>query len=147
MADQIEMSTAETPAANIFRQNFNFFGKSVPMKTFSFNTDESKNTMNGTRDVLEIKVPVEVNKTWTPFNIRMAIPKDRENTFISWPRQIVQKASDFVPSGFYYTGRGDVVQCFFCGISLKHWSRTDRVEVEHRKHSPECKFHLMHRRI
>ena len=33
MAHQIEMSTAEAPAVNVFRQNVNFFGKSIPLKT------------------------------------------------------------------------------------------------------------------
>ena len=163
--EQIEMTTAEGPAQNIFHQNFNFFEKPVPLKTtFSFNTDQAKitpaNNMKNIptksstsiinspmmKDVTSRDVP-EVNTTWTPFNTAMAISKDRENTFISWPKQIVRKPSEFVPSGFYYTGRGDVVQCFFCGIYLKHWSRTDRVDLEHRKHSPECKFQLMLRRM
>ena len=34
--EQIEMTTAEGPAQNIFRQNFNFFGKPVPLKTTFF---------------------------------------------------------------------------------------------------------------
>ena len=42
----------------------------------------------------------------------MALATEREKSFITWPRQISQRASDFVPSGFYYTGRGDSVQCF-----------------------------------
>ena len=164
--EQIEMTTAEGPAQNIFHQNFTFFGKPVHLKTtFSFNTDQAKltpannmkniptksSTSTATtsitnsammKDVTSRDVP-EVNTTWTPFNTAMAISKDRENTFISWPRQIVQKPSEFIPSGFYYTGRGDVVQYFFCAIYLKHWSCTDRVDLEHRKHSPECKFQLM----
>ena len=164
-SDQIEMTTAEGSAQNIFCQNFNFFGKPVPMKTtFSFNTGPPKITppksntetcnsgsstvgkIDNMRDVTSTDV-AHVNTTWTPFNTSMAMSKDRENSFISWPRQIVQKPSEFVPSGFYYTGRGDVVQCFFCGLYLKHWSCTDRVDFEHRKYSPECKFQVMLRRI
>ena len=168
--EQIEMTTAEGPAQNIFCQNFNFFGKPVPLKTtFSFNTDQAKltpannmkniptksstSTVNTSisnspmmKDVTSRDVS-EVNTTWTHFNTAMAISKDRENTFISWPRQIVQKPSEFIPSGFYYTGHGDVVQCFFCGICLKHWSCTNRVDLKHRKHLPECKFQLMLRCI
>ena len=154
MADQIEMSTAEGPAQNIFLQNFNFFGRTpIPMKTtFSFatpatpsigrsntNSDQGKDATGSGNS----KDSIGVNTTWTPYNTSMAIAKERENSFITWPRQIVQKASDFVPSGFYYTGHGDLVQCFFCGLFLKHWSHTDRVDVEHRKYSPECKFQLL----
>ena len=154
--EQIEMTTADGLGQNIFRQNFNFFGKPVPMKTtFSFNNVKNIPTKSSTstattsvinsammKNVTSRDVP-EVNTSWTPFNTSMAISKDRENTFISWPKQIVQKPSELVPSGFYYMGCGDVVQCFFCGISLKHWSHTDRVDIEHRKHSPQCKFQLM----
>ena len=99
--EQIEMTTAEGPAQNIFRQNFNIFGKPVPLKTtFSFNTDQAKltpaNNMKNIptksststvtisitnsatmKDVTSRDVP-EVNKTWTPFNTAMAISKDRE---------------------------------------------------------------------
>ena len=158
--EQIEMTTADGLGQNIFHQNVNFFGKLFPMKTtFSFNNVKNipmkSSTSTATTSVINSAmmknvtsrdVP-EVNTSWTPFNTSMAISKDRENTFISWPKQIVQKPSELVPSGFYYTGRGDVVQCFFCGISLKHWSRTDRVDIEHRKHSPQCKFQLMLRRM
>ena len=146
MADQIEMSTANAPdnvpAQNIFRTNINFMGKPIPVNTIlTFNTNQPRNNNAGT------DLPVKVNTTWTPFNISMAMAKDRENTFISWPKQMVQKPMEMVSSGFYYTGCGDVVQCFFCGICLKHWSRTDTVNVEHRKHSPECKFNVMLRRF
>ena len=154
MANQIEMTTAEGLRQNVFHNSFAVFGKTpiTTKKTFSFNIRPPKNNnlrsaMNDKKsegeDVTKNRVDEEGNKTWIPHNTSMALATDRENSFITWPRQIAQKASDFVPSGFYYTGRGDVVQCFFCGIALKHWSRNDSVNLEHRKHSPECKFQLM----
>ena len=76
----------------------------------------------------------------------MANSTDRAVTFNSWPRQIVQKPGEMASSGFYYTGRGDVVQCFYCSIHLKHWEQTDRPDVEHKRHSPECKFLAMSHR-
>ena len=106
MAHQIEMSTAEAPAVNVFRQNVNFFGKSIPVKTtFTFGTSQ-QNSDVGKRNP-------EVNITSTPYNEHMAIPVSRGETFITWPKQIAQKPSEMVASGFYYTGRGDVVQCFY----------------------------------
>ena len=86
MADQIEMSTANTPAnapaQNIFRTNINFMGKPIPVNTIlTFNTSQPKNNNAGT------DLPVKVNSSWTPFNTSMAMAKDRENTFISWPKQ------------------------------------------------------------
>ena len=152
MADQIEMTTAEVPRPNLFRNNFEVFGKTPvsTKKTFSFNmgppktNDTSKNNQkNEGEDVTQNRLDEQRNNIWIPHNTSMALATEREKSFITWPRQISQRASDFVPSGFYYTGHGDSVQCFFCGICLKNWSHNDLVNFEHRKHSPQCKFQLM----
>ena len=150
MANQIEMTTAEGSRQNLFHNCFDVFGKTrvETKKTFSFNIGPPKvDKKSEGEDVTNNRLDEKQNKNWIPHNTSMAMATDRENSFITWPRQIAQKASDFVPSGFYYTGRGDVVQCFFCGIALKHWSRNDSVNLEHRKHSPECKFQLMIRPV
>ena len=146
MADQIEMSTAEVPAQNTFRQTFHVFAKAVlaPRKnTFSF-ADIKNNSNLPTQQSANgnFRLP-GVNTTWIPFDENMAKSTDRAATFITWPKQMIQKPEEMVSSGFYYTGCGDVVQCFYCGISLKHWCRTDSVHVEQSKHSPSCKFILM----
>ena len=52
-----------------------------------------------------------------------------------------------IESGFYYTGYGDRVTCFHCGITLRNWEHADNVDMEHKKHSPECKYLLMFKRI
>ena len=146
MANQIEMSTAEVPAQNIFRQTFHLFGKAVlePRKnTFSF-ADIKNNSNLPTQQSANGNFHLPgVNTTWIPFNETKAKSTDRAAMFITWPKQMIQKPDEMVSSGFYYTGCGDVVQCFYCGISLKHWCHTDSVNVEHSKHSPSCKFILM----
>ena len=83
MAHQIEMSTAEAPAVNVFRQNVNFFGKSIPLKTtFTFGTAQQ----NSSSDNSNVgKRNPEVNTTWTPYNEHMASPVNRGETFITWP--------------------------------------------------------------
>ena len=124
MADQIEMSSAENPPVNVF-------GKPLIMKSsFSFSCEQTR----GSRSP---------NCSWTPFNMGMAKYTQRADSFDYWPKQIVQKPDQMLQSGFYYTGRGDVVTCFFCGITLKHWGCTDDVDSEHKRHSPDCKFMLM----
>ena len=45
-----------------------------------------------------------------------------------------------IASGFYYTGCGDRITCFHCGITLCNWKHADNVDMEHKKHSPECKY-------
>ena len=51
-----------------------------------------------------------------------------------------QTPSDMVKSGFFYTGQGDLVTCFMCGLTLKDWERGDVVDLEHKKWSPGCKY-------
>ena len=38
-----------------------------------------------------------------------------------------------IASGFYYTGCGDCVTCFHCGITLRNWAHADDVDMEHKK--------------
>lgn len=126
MADQIEMSSAENPRKNPFGPMPNFLGK----PTYSFHTGKEIG-----------KTP---NSSWTPFNLEMVKGKFRSNTFHNkWPLQMNQRPHELVSSGFYYNGYGDSVTCFFCGISINRWEATDTVDVEHKKHSPDCKYLLM----
>ena len=37
-----------------------------------------------------------------------------------------------IESGFYYTGCGDCVTCFHCGITLRNWEHADNVDMEHK---------------
>lgn len=151
------MSTAESPREPFLRQTITFFGKPLPVKTTvtktgpvqpNTNSNTSNASSNGnstsTTDVVQ-RYPL-VNTTWIPYNEQMASSENRRNSFITWPRQIAQKPSEMVASGFYYTGRGDVVQCFFCGMFLKYWEHTDVVDDEHLKYAPECKYITMVRR-
>lgn len=116
MEDQIEMSTREISSPNIIRP------------TFSFG---------------DVHRETSTNSSWTPANIAMAKYSARERSFDYWPKQLVQKPDQFIKSGFYYTGRGDVVCCFFCNLTLKNWTSTDIVDNEHMRYSRWCKFLLM----
>ena len=82
----------------------------------------------------------ELEREWVPINIPMCEFKKRYDTFHSWPIQIRQKPRDMALGGFYYTGEGDKVTCFHCGIMVLKWESTDVIQREHKKHSPLCKF-------
>ncbi|XP_050413934.1 baculoviral IAP repeat-containing protein 3 [Patella vulgata] len=69
--------------------------------------------------------------------------------FINREHSFAGKESMFLPStsslalakaGFYYTGPGDMVRCFSCGIKLKKWERYDIPVGEHYKWSHDCLF-------
>ena len=40
--------------------------------------------------------------------------------------------------GFFYTGGGDQVRCYHCGVEIHSWLEPDDVMVEHFRHSPGC---------
>ena len=67
----------------------------------------------------------------------------REQTFEHWPRQIAQEPKDLIKNGFFYTGHGDRVTCFYCNLTLKQWETDDCIEVEHMKWEPNCMFAKM----
>ena len=67
----------------------------------------------------------------------------REQTFEHWPQQLKQKPKDLAQNGFFYTGRGDRVTCFYCNVTLKQWEDTDCIETEHLKWEPNCLFAKM----
>ena len=65
----------------------------------------------------------------------------REGTFARcWPPSIPVKPDELAAAGFYYTGMGDKVSCFYCGISLMNWKRGDKAMTEHYKYSPNCSY-------
>lgn len=68
---------------------------------------------------------------------------DRENTFNHWPTQLQQKPSVLARNGFFYTGVGDRVTCFYCNVTLKQWEAFDDVEMEHMRWGNNCLFAKM----
>ena len=67
----------------------------------------------------------------------------REQTFENWPTQISQKPKDLIQNGFFYTGVGDKVMCFYCNVTLKQWEKDACIDTEHLKWEPNCLFAKM----
>ena len=84
---------------------------------------------------------------WIPYNISMVKLRNRLNSFKHWPIQMKQCPDDLARSGFYYKEVGDTLTCFHCGIIIINWESTDLPDVEHKKHSPHCKFLYMSQSI
>ena len=140
MSDQIEMSSAQIPSGGLFRTmssstNPGLFGSnSAPTRNPFFGCERS-NT-----DEVNRMIRNGVNKIWIPFNDETSDNWKRYGSFAKWPKQMEQKPSDLVKSGFFYTGQGDLVTCFMCGLTLKEWETGDVVDLEHKKWAPGCKF-------
>lgn len=79
-------------------------------------------------------------KPWHPTRMFFI---DREQSFENWPLQIAQKPRDLVLNGFFYTGIGDQVTCFYCNVTLKQWEKTEIIEIEHLKYEPNCLYAKM----
>ena len=45
----------------------------------------------------------------------------RLKTFEDWPKFLKPTPKELCDSGFFYTGKGDRVACFFCGGGIKDW--------------------------
>lgn len=84
------------------------------------------------------------NETTLP---KYATEKQRLETFRDWSAATAATAKHFVrPSelaraGFFYTGRGDVVECFACGGTLRDWCDADRDPWTcHAVRFPRCSY-------
>ena len=65
----------------------------------------------------------------------------RLNSFSYWPQYFQPKPRALALAGFFYTGIGDHVQCFSCGIQLKNWKPTDDPWEEHGNYLSHCYYY------
>ncbi|XP_064247744.1 baculoviral IAP repeat-containing protein 7 isoform X3 [Passer domesticus] len=75
----------------------------------------------------------------------MVTEEMRLSTFENWPQNSSIHPEQLARAGFFYTGRGDVVRCFYCDGGVRSWSFGDDPWREHAKWYPECEF-LLHSR-
>ncbi|XP_042196627.1 E3 ubiquitin-protein ligase XIAP [Callorhinchus milii] len=52
---------------------------------------------------------------------------------------------DFARAGFYSTGDGDSVKCFYCDGGLRNWESGDDIWEQHAKWFPGCDFLIHHK--
>ncbi|XP_078248134.1 baculoviral IAP repeat-containing protein 7 isoform X1 [Pogona vitticeps] len=70
---------------------------------------------------------------------------DRLATFQNWPSYARVSPEILAGAGFFYTGQGDYVRCFYCDGALRNWERGDDPWMEHARWFPSCKFLLQSR--
>ena len=83
--------------------------------------------------------------TYHPQNESFRTREHRLLSFRDWSIQMNPSKEDLADSGFFYLQTCDRVKCFYCGIVLRNWQRSDSAGDEHRKHSPECLFAFIHK--
>jgi len=67
----------------------------------------------------------------------------RLQSFKSWPKSMAQTPLELAEAGFFYTGTGDRVCCFYCGLRPTNWKKQDSPWKVHRVYSPTCTFMLI----
>ncbi|XP_060073382.1 baculoviral IAP repeat-containing protein 7-A-like isoform X1 [Ylistrum balloti] len=80
--------------------------------------------------------------SWNSYNYEMISWKKRLLSYEKWPKYLAQKPRVLAAAGFYYKGRGDIVQCFCCAGIVRQWLETDDPWLEHMKHFPTC-YHIL----
>ena len=81
-----------------------------------------------------------VNKRITHTKPEYTFYSERLSTYTCWPIQITQTKDSLARAGFWYTGFGDKVQCFSCGIALMKWAVNDDPWKEHETFSKDCQY-------
>ncbi|XP_032681186.1 E3 ubiquitin-protein ligase XIAP-like [Odontomachus brunneus] len=66
----------------------------------------------------------------------------RFRSFEHWPTSFKQNPKQLSLAGFYYTGRGDQVLCFHCGVGVKDWEPNDDPWEQHAIWYPNCNYLL-----
>ena len=57
-----------------------------------------------------------------------------------WPHCKFLPVKTMAEYGFFYTGVGDHVTCFYCGIHLRNWEEGDDPHLEHYRANSKCLF-------
>lgn len=68
--------------------------------------------------------------------------RERLNTFTNCNQIKNSRKKELAASGFYFIRAPDVVICHFCKLILSIWLPEHKVDEEHLKWSPTCKFLL-----
>ncbi|XP_010147747.1 PREDICTED: baculoviral IAP repeat-containing protein 7 [Eurypyga helias] len=75
----------------------------------------------------------------------MVTEEMRLTTFQNWPQYTDMHPEQLARAGFFYTGQGDTVRCFYCDGGVRNWSFGDDPWREHAKWYPGCEFLLRSR--
>lgn len=64
----------------------------------------------------------------------------RFQSFENFPKSADVSAVRLAQNGFFYTGHGQTVACFSCGLANDQWPENETVAYTHGRLSPQCRF-------
>lgn len=74
-------------------------------------------------------------RAWNP---SFAKEVNRLRSFNGFPSRCAVRPADLAKAGFFFTGCGDHVRCFYCGCGLRWWKEDDQPFEEHARFFPTC---------
>lgn len=81
---------------------------------------------------------MEVVPWQPPHHYRFGLLPRRIHSFAHWDNPVSKE--DLARDGFFYSGIGDAVVCFYCSLGLRGWWADDDPSVVHATYSPYCTF-------
>ncbi|CAF2697414.1 unnamed protein product [Rotaria sp. Silwood2] len=82
-----------------------------------------------------------LSEKFQPRHTTMCEINQREKSFDNntWT-QTSPSVNDLIKAGFFYSGIGNTVTCFYCGGSLHKWGTNDNPKIEHARWFPNCLY-------
>ena len=75
-----------------------------------------------------------------PKECEYALADKRYQSFLESPFNNEEQVINFVDAGFYYSGFGDFVKCFFCGLCVGQWNIHDCPYGTHKDCAKDCGY-------
>lgn len=94
----------------------------------------------------EVLTPIVPPQQWdvsvlqNSYRVEFVLETDRLKSYDDWPISMNQKPKELSDAGFFYTGKGDRVQCFHCGGGLKDWEQNDESWEQHALWFDDCEY-------
>ncbi|MBN3311398.1 BIRC3 protein, partial [Atractosteus spatula] len=125
-------SYAPVSAADLAKAGFYFLGPGDKVRCFCCG--------GGSADAVDGQI-----LSGQPVYPEMEAEDSRLTTFQNWPTGASVQPEVLARAGFFYTGHGDNVKCFYCDGGLRNWEPGDDPWQEHAKWFPRCEFLLQAR--
>ncbi|CAF0880673.1 unnamed protein product [Adineta steineri] len=101
-------------------------------------------TVNVTHSPTNVSSPINLTEydivAKLSFNSQYYELTKRVESFNNWSYTNSPSVDDLVRAGFFYTGMGDIVTCFYCNGSLRNWNSNNDPAREHLQRFPHCAY-------
>ncbi|XP_063603318.1 baculoviral IAP repeat-containing protein 2-like [Penaeus indicus] len=101
---------------------------------------ESENDSSSRISVGDMLSEMGIESYSGPEHENLATPRSRKYTYGDWPLGDIMRPKRLIAAGFFYSGYGDHVICFHCGVGIRNWEKGDDPWTQHAMWNPECRY-------